>query len=100
MTGQIIERGEEKLAVLVFLGPERGNRCYLDKPVNDAPRDVQKVLTTLLRERDLGTLVEPVKVWVGEGLETAAKTKARPRTCQGYDVSDQQVHLERRSGCH
>ena len=57
------------------------------------------LLTALMRERDLGTLVEPSRMtvdeYLNEWLKTAAKPRVRLRTYQGYeDLLDRYIRPE------
>ncbi len=93
MSGQIVDRGKRNFVVRIFLGRDGGKRRYLNKPVHGSRKDAEKTLTAMLRERDLGTLVEPVRMTVNEyldqWLEGAAKTRVRQRTYEGYkDLAD------------
>src|SRR5262249_34227058 len=89
MAGQILERGKRTFVVRVFLGRSGGTRKYLNKTVHGTKKDAENTLTALLRERDLGTLVEPTRMtvdeYLDEWLKTAAKPRVRLRTYQGYE---------------
>jgi hypothetical protein len=73
--------------VRVFLGRVNGRRRYLNKAVHGSKKDAENVLTSLLRDRDLGTLVEPTRMtlheYLDEWLKTAAKPRVRLRMYQG-----------------
>lgn len=87
--GQIITRGDRNHLVRVYLGSdENGKRKYLNKTVRGSKKDAQKVLNEFLRDRDMGTLVEPSKQtlnsYLDQWLETAVKPRVRPRTHEIY----------------
>lgn len=70
MSGQIIKRGDERFTVRVFLGRDAaGRRRYLNKTVRGNKKEAQKVLTALLRNKDLGLVVEPNRLTVAAYLE-------------------------------
>jgi hypothetical protein len=89
MSGQILQRGKRTFVVRVFLGRSGGKRKYLNKTVHASKKVAENTLTALLRERDLGTLVEPTRLtvdeYLDEWLKTAAKPRVRLRTYQGYE---------------
>ena len=103
--GQIINRGKRKWVVRVFLGrdPDTGKRRYMNKTVHGNKTDAQQVLTEMLRAKDTGTLVEPVKMSLNtlldKWLETAVKPRVKERTYRGYvDVSKR--YLRKTLGAH
>lgn len=89
-SGQILERGENKWAVRIFLGrdAETGKRSYRNHTVHGTKKDAQRYLTATLRDRDLGTFVEPSSDPLGQfldrWLETAAKPKLKTKTFRDY----------------
>ena len=94
MAGQLIKRGDKKYVVRIFLGrdPDTGKRRYLNQQVHGTKKQAEQTLTALLRAKDTGTLVEPVKMSLNtlldKWLETAVKPRVRERTYRGYvDVS-------------
>ncbi len=80
MAGQIIERGKGKHVVRVFLGrdAEMGKRKYLNKTVAGTKKDAQKVLTALLRNKDLGMLTEVTRLTLKDYLEHWLEVAAKP----------------------
>ena len=88
MAGQIIERGKNKYLVRIYLGIESGKRKYHNKTIHGNKKDAEKYLTKALRERDLGTFVEPSKETVAEymdkWLETVVKARVREKTHRDY----------------
>jgi integrase len=88
-SGQIIERGERRFLVRVFLGRDgQGKRQYHNKTIHGTKRDAQTYLNQVLRDRDLGTYVEPTKMllnaYLDDWLETSAKPGVRPQTLASY----------------
>lgn len=61
MAGQLINRGDRKWLVRIYLGRDvvTGKRKYHNKTVYGTKRDAQKYLNGVLREIDLGRFVEP-----------------------------------------
>lgn len=89
MAGQLIQRGERTWLIRVYLGrDEGGRRKYLNRTVHGSKKDAQRVLTALLRERDMGILVEPsrqtLNAYLDRWLETAAKPRVSARTLENY----------------
>ncbi|MNR86726.1 putative prophage phiRv2 integrase [compost metagenome] len=90
MAGQIIPRGDRTWLVRVYLGrdPETGKRRYHNHTVHGTKKDAQRYLNGVLREKDMGTFVEPSAVSLNEylkqWLESAAKHSVRERTYEGY----------------
>lgn len=89
MSGQIIKRNDESFTVRVFLGRDAaGKRRYLNKTVRGSKKEAQKVLTALLRNKDLGLVVEPnrltVEAYLEHWLATAARPRLRARTFEAY----------------
>lgn len=65
MSRRIIKRNDESFTVRVFLGRDAaGKRRYLNKSVKGNKKEAQKVLTALLRNKDLGLIVEPNRLTV------------------------------------
>ena len=90
MAGQIIARGENTWVVRVFMGRDaNGKRRYHNKTVHGTKKDAQKYLNGALREKDLGTFVEPARFTVGEYLDRwladAAQPRLRARTYVEYE---------------
>jgi len=78
--GQIIERGKNKYLVRVPLGTGAGGkRLYHNKTIHGRKQDAQRYRTKILRQRDLGELVEPSKELLEPYLERWLETAARPR---------------------
>ena len=90
MAGQLIQRGDNIWLVRVFLGRDGdGKRRYHNHTVHGNKKAAQAYLTTVLRERDLGSFVEPsretVRQYLGRWLEAAAKPRLRERTYRSYE---------------
>src|SRR5437868_1733676 len=89
MAGQIIQRGERTWLLRVFQGRENGKRKYLNQTVHGTKKDAQRVMNSLLRDNDMGTLVEPTRSTVNEYLtrwmETAVQGRVREGTLASYD---------------
>ena len=89
--GQLIQRGKDSFLLRVFLGRDAttGRRRYRNVSFRGNKTAAQKKLNSLLRDGDLGLLIEPARTTVGEYLdqwiESAAKVRVRPRTLQGYE---------------
>ena len=58
MAGQIIKKGESRWMVRWFLGRDNGKRRYASKTVHGTKKDAQQFLREILRQRDLGVVVE------------------------------------------
>lgn len=89
-TGQLVKRGDRKWLVRVPTGRDgkSGRRVYHNHTVNGTKKDAERYLHDALRKRDLGTLVEPARVSVGEfldrWLEEAVRPRVRTRTAADY----------------
>src|SRR5260370_933638 len=89
MAGQLIQRGDRTWLVRVFLGrdPQAGKRRYHNHTINGNKKAAQKYLNAVLRERDLGTFVEPSGMGIDEYLDKwleSAKHNVRERTYVWY----------------
>jgi integrase len=88
--GQIIERGDNKHLVRVYLGTDEttGKRRYHNHTVRGTKKDAQRYMNGVLRELDLGTFVEPagetLNAYLDHWLEAAAKPRLRERTYDDY----------------
>jgi hypothetical protein len=88
--GKIKRRGDHRCLVSIFLGCDHvtGKRLYQAKTIRGTKKDAERYLTETLRQKDLGTLVEPVKMtlnsYLDRWLETAAKPRVGPRTFEDY----------------
>jgi len=91
MAGQIIKRGDKTWLVRVFTGRDgNGKRCYRNKTIKGNKKDAETYLSATLTQISAGTLVEPLKLTVGEYLDqwltTAAKPRLRERTFDDYSA--------------
>ena len=89
VAGQLIERGKNKWLVRVYMGKnEEGKRKYHNRTIHGNKKAAQAYLNKMLRDKDLGTFVEPSKEYFGKyldvWLETAAKPRVRAKTFQNY----------------
>lgn len=89
MAGQIIKRGERNFVVRVYLGTDAsGKRDYLNQTVKGSKKDAQALLNKLLRDKDMGVLVEPARMSLDEYLDhwlsTSVKPRVRERTHKEY----------------
>lgn len=88
--GQIIERGDNKHLVRIYLGTDEtnGTRRYHNKTIRGTKKDAQRYLNGVLRELDLGTFVEPagetLNAFLDHWLKAAAKPRLRERTFDDY----------------
>lgn len=64
--GQIVKRGPNKYLLRIYTGCVNGKRRYTNKTVKGSKKDAQKVLTAMLRDRDMGLLVEPSSLTLSE----------------------------------
>lgn len=81
---------ENSWLVRIFLGREAdGKRKYFSKTVHGTKKDAQRFLTAKLREKDLGTFVEPttesVSLYLNRWLAETAKPRIRVETYNSYE---------------
>ncbi|MBM3762432.1 MAG: site-specific integrase [Acidobacteria bacterium] len=71
MAGQIVNRGERRWLVRVFLGRDgNGKRAYQNRTVHGTKRDAEKALADMLTKRSLGPqLIDVDRVLVAELLD-------------------------------
>ena len=92
MAGQLVEQVPGSWTVRVYMGrdPATGKRKYINKTVRGRKRDAQRVLNELLRAKDMGRLVEPSRLTLGEyldeWLEVSARQRLRARTFKEYKL--------------
>jgi len=89
VAGQIVKRGERNFVVRVYLGRDAdGKRDYLNQTVRGSRKDAQALLNRLLREKDMGVLIEPARMSLDEYLDhwltTSVKPRVRTRTHRNY----------------
>ena len=88
--GQIIERGERKYLIRIFLGRDAtGKRRYHNKNFNGTKKQADAWLRDALVRVDKGDPIEAAPITVNEYLQKwlndAAKPRLRERTFQGYE---------------
>jgi integrase len=77
-SGEIAARGDRKWLVRWFLGADdNGKKRYKSKMVHGTKRDAQRLLNTVLRDRDLGTYVEPAKITLDAHLDRWLETMGK-----------------------
>ena len=92
MAGQIIKRSERNFIVRIYLGRDvTGKRDYLNQTVRGTKKDAQAVLNKLLRDKDMGALIEPARMslddYLDHWLETSVKPRVREGTHQEYTAT-------------
>ncbi len=91
IAGQIIHRGERTWLVRTYLGrdDDTDKRHYHNKTVRGTKKDAQRYLNGALRDKDLGTFVEPTSLtlnrFLDKWLATAARHRVRERTYRDYE---------------
>lgn len=84
MAGQLIKRGERNFIVRVYLGRDaNGKRDYLNQTVRGSKKDTQALLNKLLRDKDMGVLVEPARMSLDDYLDHWLETSVKPRVREG-----------------
>lgn len=92
MAGNIIRRGDNRFLVRVFLhrDPTTGRQKVHTKTIHGTKKEAQAYLNKVLRERDLGTWVEPTNMTVSEYLDRwlreADTAKQRTRTFNAWAI--------------
>ena len=86
MRGQLIERGEKKWLLRVYMGRTAGKRQYRSKTFHGTTREAQQELTRMLREGDTHPDLTGTKQTVEQYLREWLKTKLdiRPSTQVDY----------------
>ena len=89
MAGSIVAKGERTWLVRVFMRRDAaGKQVFHNHTVHGTKKDAQAYLNAVLRDRDLGTFVEPGKDTLGEYLDRwladAAKPKVREHAFRDY----------------
>lgn len=95
MAGSIVEKGKNKYMVRVYMGQtEEGKRKYHSKTINGSPKDAQKYLNKVLREKDTGEFIEPSKEYFNSYIDKWLKNTAKPRiSAKTYRSYEQIVRL-------
>jgi integrase len=89
VAGQIVKRGERNFLIRVYLGEKaNGKRDYLNQTVKGSKKDAQAILNKLLRDKDMGVLLEPSRMslddYLDHWLEVSVKPRVRARTHKEY----------------
>ncbi len=88
--GQILQRGAAKWLIGVYLGSDGGHKRCVGKTVQGARKDVQRVLTAVLHDRDTGTPIKPMKITVGAYLAKwleGVRPNLSPVTVASYEAT-------------
>ncbi|HEV2802430.1 MAG TPA: tyrosine-type recombinase/integrase [Pyrinomonadaceae bacterium] len=89
MAGQIIKRGDRTWLVRIFLGRDaKGKQLFHRKTIHGTKKDAETYRNKVVRDRDMGTFIEPaamaVKDYLDKWLKTAARPRLRERTYDDY----------------
>jgi integrase len=89
MAGQVIRRGDRTFLIRWHLGRGGdGKRRYGSKTIHGTKKEAEAALREVLRNRDLGVIVESRRVsleaYLAEWIEKAARGRLRPRTLRDY----------------
>jgi integrase len=77
--GRIEKRGENKYLLRVYTGVDgNGKRHYINKTFHGTSKEAQKALRQLLRDKDLGLLVETERMSLNEFLDKWLETSVKP----------------------
>jgi integrase len=80
MAGQIIKRGDRTWLVRIFLGRDaKGKQLFHRKTIHGTKKDAETYCNKVVRDRDMGTFIEPAALAVKDYLDTWLKTAACPR---------------------
>jgi len=89
MAGTITKKSENTWMIRVFIGRDAtGKTKHFNKTIHGSKKDAQKFLNAKLRERDLGSFVDPASLsmekFLNEWLENIARSRVREATFDGY----------------
>ncbi len=89
MAGTIQKKGENIWLVRIYLGRDAAGRIkHFNKTIHGSKKDAQTFLTAKLREKDLGSFVEPasssIAHFLDDWLENVARSRVREATLDGY----------------
>jgi len=89
MAGQIIDRGNGKYLVRVYIGQdENGKRNYHSKTITGGIKKAEQYRNKILREKDTETFTEPsrelLSVYMDKWLDSAVKNRVREKTYLDY----------------
>lgn len=94
MAGQIIKRGENTWLARIFMGRDaNGKRRYCNKTIRGTKKDAQKWLTSALRDKDVGTFIEPAVMTVNEYLDRWLDSMKRQLRERSHDWYKQMLTL-------
>jgi integrase len=90
MAGQIIKRGDRTWLVRIFMGRDAtGKQIFHHKTIHGTKKDAEQYRNKAIREKDLGTFIEPSPITVDDymkrWLETAARPRLRDNTYREYE---------------
>src|SRR5215213_734061 len=90
MAGQIIKRGDRTWLVRIFMGRDaKGKQIFHHKTIHGTKKDAEQYRNKAIREKDLGTFIEPSPITVDDymkmWLETAARPRLRDNTYREYE---------------
>lgn len=90
MAGQIIKRGDRTWLVRIFMGRDaKGKQIFHHKTIHGTKKDAEQYRNKAIREKDLGTFIEPspttVDDYMKKWLETAARPRLRDNTYREYE---------------
>ena len=90
MAGQIIKRGDRTWLVRIFMGRDaKGKQVFHHKTIHGTKKDAEQYRNKAVREKDLGTFIEPSPITVDDymkrWLETAARPRLRDNTYREYE---------------
>lgn len=92
MAGTIKKRTENTWLVRIFVGrDEEGKTKHVNKTIHGTKKDAQKYLTAKLREKDLGTFVEPTSETLDKFLDGWLNDVAKPRLRESTFVSYEMI---------
>ena len=87
MAGSIVDKGNNKFLVRIYMGRKDGKRKYHSKQFN-SKKDAEKYLTKVLHEKNTGTFADAGKMTVAEHmeiwLETVVKNRVKEKTYLDY----------------
>lgn len=90
MAGQIIKRGDRTWLIRIFMGRDtKGKQIFHHKTIHGTKKDAEQYRNKAIREKDLGTFIEPSPITVDDymkkWLETAARPRLRDNTYREYE---------------
>ena len=98
MAGSIRKRADRVWQVRIALGRDAsGKRHTHTHTVRGTKKDAERYRVAQLRERDLGTFVEPARITLSDYLDDWLKARApalKPKTLETY--SDRSIVLDRK----